>query len=75
MSQNVLFQCLVLDTQDPLILGRIRGTLLIDNYQDIIKGFNDPPWNEETDAWIKETRLFLHHYFHISYTKFQKTVS
>ena len=53
MSQNVLFQCLVLDTQDPLMLGRIRGTLLIDNYQDIIKGFNDPPWNEETDAWSK----------------------
>lgn len=53
MSQNVLFQCLILDNQDPLMLGRVRGTLLIDNYQDIIKGFNDPPWSEEVDAWSK----------------------
>ncbi len=53
MSQNVLFQCLVLDTEDPLMLGRIRGTLLIDNYQDIIKQFNDPVWDDSVDAWSK----------------------
>jgi hypothetical protein len=34
-----------------MMLGRVRGTLLIDNYQDIIKSFDDPPWNEERDAW------------------------
>jgi len=53
MSQNILYQCLILDNQDPLMLGRVRGTLLIDNYQDIIKSFNDPKWDEATDAWSK----------------------
>lgn len=51
MSDPIFYQLLVLDNQDPLMLGRIRATLLIDNYQDIIKSFDAPPWNEQTDAW------------------------
>ena len=51
MINTILYQCLVLDDNDPMMLGRVRGTLLIDNYQDIIKSFDDPPWNEERDAW------------------------
>ena len=53
MSKTLFFQCLVLDTNDPLMLGRIRGTLLTDNYTDIIKSFDDPPWDEATDAWTE----------------------
>ena len=51
MSKPIFFQCLVLDNNDPLMLGRIRGTLITDNYSDIIRSFDDPPWNESKDAW------------------------
>ncbi len=34
-----------------MMLGRIRGVRLIDNYDDILKGISDPPWNEEKDIW------------------------
>ena len=51
MSRPIFFQCLVLDNNDPLMLGRIRGTLITDNYADIIRSFDDPPWNEAKDAW------------------------
>jgi hypothetical protein len=52
MSNNsIFFQVQILDNQDPLMLGRVRARLLIDNYADIIKGINDPPWNEEKDKW------------------------
>ena len=52
MSNNsIFFQVQILDNQDPLMLGRVRARLLIDNYEDIIRGINDPPWNEEKDKW------------------------
>jgi hypothetical protein len=51
MSDAIFYQCLVIDNNDPLMLGRVRATLLIDNYQDIIKSFDSPPWNEQTDPW------------------------
>jgi hypothetical protein len=51
MSKPIFYQLLVIDNQDPLMLGRIRATLLIDNYQDVIKSFDAPPWNEQTDPW------------------------
>lgn len=51
MSRPIFFQVLVLDNNDPLMLGRIRGTLITDNYADIIRSFDDPPWNEAKDAW------------------------
>ena len=43
----------VLDSNDPLMLGRIRGRRLTDNYNDIIKSITDPPWNEEKDPWTE----------------------
>ena len=49
MSGSIFFQVVVLDNQDPLMLGRVRATLIIDNYQDIVKGIED--WNEERDKW------------------------
>lgn len=51
MSRPIFFQVLVLNNNDPLMLGRIRGTLITDNYADIINSFDDPPWNEVKDAW------------------------
>jgi len=53
MSKTLFYQCLVLDVNDPLMLGRIRGTLIIDNYADIIRSFDDPPWDEAKDAWTE----------------------
>ncbi len=51
MSKELFYQCQVLNNDDPLMLGRIRGRRLTDNYNDIIKSITDPPWNEKRDAW------------------------
>jgi hypothetical protein len=53
MSRPILFQVRVFDNNDPLMLGRIRGTLLTDNYEDIVKSFDDPPFVEAKDAWTE----------------------
>ena len=50
-NNSIFFQVTVMDNQDPMMLGRIRAKLLIDNYNDIVKSITDPPWNEEKDAW------------------------
>jgi hypothetical protein len=50
-DQTIFFQVTVIDNQDPMMLGRIRAKLLIDNYDDIVKSITDPPWNEVKDAW------------------------
>ena len=50
-NNSIFFQCRVLNTEDPMMLGRIRGIRLIDNYDDILKSISDPPWNEEKDIW------------------------
>ena len=47
----MFFQVTVMDNEDPMMLGRIRAKLLIDNYDDIVRSITDPPWNEEKDAW------------------------
>lgn len=53
MSSQLLYQCVVLDNQDPLMLGRVRAKLLSDNYSDIVKSFRNPPFNEEKDKWTE----------------------
>jgi hypothetical protein len=50
-NNSIFFQCRVLNAEDPMMLGRIRGIRLIDNYDDILKSISDPPWNEEKDIW------------------------
>lgn len=50
-DNSIFFQAQVLDNQDPLMLGRVRARLLIDNYNDIIRSITSPPWNEEKDRW------------------------
>jgi hypothetical protein len=67
MQDNTMFfQVTVMDNQDPMMLGRIRAKLLIDNYDDIVRSITDPPWNEQ-----KETRLFLVLLCHTSCIKYQ----
>jgi len=53
MSRQIFYQCVVLDNQDPLMLGRVRAKLLSDNYADVVKSFVNPPFNEEKDAWTE----------------------
>lgn len=50
-DNSIFFQAQVLDNQDPMMLGRVRARLLIDNYNDIIRSITSPPWNEEKDKW------------------------
>ena len=56
-NESIFFQIQVLDNEDPMMLGRIRARLLVDNYQDVVKGINDPPWNEEKDRWTESAKV------------------
>ena len=59
-NNSIFFQAQVIDNVDPMMLGRIRAKLLIDNYNDIIKSINDPIWNEEKDKWTaRDPFVFL----------------
>jgi hypothetical protein len=51
MTGPIFFQVVVMDNQDPMMLGRIRARLLTDNYNDIVKSITDPPWDEQKDIW------------------------
>ena len=52
MKKPLLHQCIVLDNEDPMMLGRVRARLLYDeNYLDILSSIKNPPWNEEKDIW------------------------
>lgn len=53
------FQCKVLNTDDPMMLGRIRGINIADNKTeiDILKSITDPPWNQEKDIWSSRDPL------------------
>ena len=54
MKKPLFHQCVVLDDQDPMMLGRVRARLLYDeNYLDILSSITDPPWNEEKDIWTQ----------------------
>lgn len=56
---NFLYQCEVLDVEDPTMLGRIRGRRITDDYNAIINSITDPPWNPETDPWtIRDPFVF-----------------
>lgn len=50
MIKPFFYPSLVLDNEDPLMLGRIRARVLTDNYNDIISSIS-PAWDEEKDAW------------------------
>jgi hypothetical protein len=52
MNEPLFYQCVVLDNQDPMMLGRVRARLLTDNYLDMVKSFR-PPFNEEKDKWTE----------------------
>jgi hypothetical protein len=57
MSNPMFYQCIVLDNQDPLMLGRVRARIVTDNYEDILKSVNDPAWNPEKDPWTSRDPL------------------
>ena len=57
MSGPILFQCEVLDNEDPLMLGRVRGKLLAPpnntSYEAVLAAITSPPWDEEKDKWTQ----------------------
>jgi hypothetical protein len=55
-DNTILFQAVVIDNQDPMMLGRVRARFLnppsdVGSYEDIIRSINNPIWNEEKDKW------------------------
>jgi hypothetical protein len=57
MSRPIFYQCVVLDNQDPLMLGRVRARIVTDNYEDILKSVDSPKWNPEKDPWTSRDPL------------------
>jgi len=56
-NNSIFFQVRVIDNNDPMMLGRIRGCLEIDNVEDILRAVSDPPWNPEKDPWTSRDPL------------------
>jgi len=55
-NNTLLYQGVVLDNEDPMMLGRVRARFQnppsdMGSYDDIIKSIKNPPWNEEKDKW------------------------
>jgi hypothetical protein len=49
---NKIFEpAVVLDSEDPMMLNRIRARILTYDYDSIIRSISDPPFNEEKDKW------------------------
>ena len=53
MTNKFFYPSVVLDVNDPLMLGRIRARVLTDNYDDVISSVTDPVWNERVDTWTE----------------------
>ena len=50
-NNTILFRGVVINNEDPMMLGRIRVKFLnppmeMGSYEDIIKSINNPIWNE-----------------------------
>ena len=54
MSRPLFFQCIVIDNQDPLMLGRVRARISTENYEDTLKSVG---WNPEIDPWSPKDPL------------------
>lgn len=57
MDSPIFFQCVVIDNQDPLMLGRVRARIRTENYEDIIKSVEN--WNPEKDPWTARDPLIF----------------
>lgn len=76
-DETIFFQCRVLDNQDPMMLGRIRGIRLIDNIEDVLKSVTSPPWDPEKDIWTERDPLIFNSllpYFFYSIPKVDELV-
>ena len=64
-NNTILFRGVVINNEDPMMLGRIRVKFLnppmeMGSYEDIIKSINNPIWNEEKDKWTaRDPFVFL----------------
>jgi len=51
IHKNFFYQAEVIDNKDPLMLGRVRAKVLVDNFNDIVNSFTNPPFDETKDKW------------------------
>ena len=64
-NNTILFTAVVIDNEDPLMLGRVRARFLnppsdMGSYEDITRSINNPIWNEEKDKWTpRDPFVFL----------------
>ena len=64
-NNTILFNAVVIDNEDPLMLGRVRARFLnppsdMGSYEDITRSINNPIWSEEDDKWTsRDPFIFL----------------
>lgn len=58
LNKQILFQGQVIDSNDPLMLGRIRAFDVSRKRDDLTN--NVPNWNEEKDAWTSKDPAIFH---------------
>jgi len=51
IHKNFFYQAEVIDNKDPLMLGRVRARVQVDNFNDIVNSFTNPPFDEAKDKW------------------------
>jgi len=57
-NESLFYQCVVIDNNDPLMLGRVRAKINIVNYPDIIKSIEN--WDPINDPWTERDPLIFY---------------
>lgn len=59
-EHQIIFPGIVYDSEDPMMLGRIRVIPQTKDYESIIKGIDNPIWDEKKDPWgARDPIIFL----------------
>lgn len=51
IESQLFYRAVVINSDDPMMLGRVRARVRTQDYDAIVGSISNPPWNEEKDAW------------------------
>ena len=56
-NESIFYQCIVIDNNDPLMLGRVRAKINIVNFPDVIDSVEN--WDPVKDPWTEKDPLIF----------------